>query len=113
MKLRKCDNWGCGHYGASRGSRKHSGIDIVCIPGERAFCFNRGTVTAIGYAYGDDLTYRIVDITEGEFRWRYFYVDPVVNVGDELDAYTQIGTHQALGPRYPGITEHLHLEVVG
>lgn len=112
MKLRGCDNWGCGHYGASRGSRKHRGVDIECTPGDPAFCLNRGIVTKVGYPYSDDLSYRYVEIADAGYRWRYFYVDPIVNKGDEVDAYTQIGRHQALGPRYPGISEHLHLEVI-
>lgn len=112
MKLRECDSWGCGHYGAKRGPGTHEGVDIVSIPGDPVFCLNRGIVTKVGYCYSDDLSYRYVEITDAGVRWRYFYCDPIVNVGDEVDAYTQIGTAQALGPRYPGITEHTHLEVI-
>lgn len=112
MKLRECDKWGCGHYGASRGDRTHNGIDIVCVPGDPAFCLNRGIVTKVGYPYSDDLSFRYVEITDSGYRWRYFYVEPIVNKGDEVEAYTQIGAHQPLGTRYPGITEHVHLEVI-
>ena len=112
MKLRGCDNWGCGHYGASRGDRKHRGIDIVCQPGDRVYCLNPGLVSKVGYPYADDLSYRYVEIVNGKYRWRYFYVEPIVNVGDELDAYTIIGEAQSLAGRYPGITPHIHLEII-
>ena len=113
MQIRKCDKWGCGHFGASRGDRKHNGVDLVWTPGDRAFCLMCGIVTKLGYPYADDLSFRYVEITEDGNRWRYFYVDPIVNVGDELDAYTEIGEYQGLGERYPGITEHVHCEIIG
>lgn len=113
MKFRDCDDWGCGHYGAPRGDRVHRGVDIVAAPGDPVFCLNRGIVTKVGYPYSDDLSYRYVEVTDAGVRWRYFYCEPIVNVGDEVDAYTQIGTAQALGDRYPGITPHMHLEVIG
>lgn len=118
MKLRGCDDWGCGHFGASRGDRKHTGLDIDTIPGAPVFCLNPGIVTDIGYAYSDDLSFRIVDITNGGYRWRYFYVDPIVNVGDELDAYTQIGHDQNVAQRYHErdperhMVNHTHIEAI-
>lgn len=118
MKLRECDDWGCGHYGAPRGTRKHKGIDIPCPPGERVHCLNGGIVTDIGHAYADDLSFRIVDITNGGYRWRYFYVEPIVNVGDYVDAYTVIGHDQHVAERYRKrdptrrMENHTHLEVI-
>ena len=112
MRFRECDDWGCGHFGASRGDRKHNGLDIVELPGDPVFCFNRGIVTKIGYPYANDLSFRYVEITDAGVRWRYFYCEPIVNVGDEVEAYTQIGTAQGLGERYPGITPHVHLEII-
>lgn len=112
MRFRECDKWGCGHFGASRGDRTHNGVDIITEPGDRVYCLNRGIVSKIGYPYADDLSYRYVEIMDAGWAWRYFYVEPIVHVGDEVDAYTIIGEAQALGPRYPGISPHIHLEVI-
>lgn len=113
MKIRGCDKWGCGNFGASRGSRKHLGVDIETKPGDPVECLNGGTVTKIGHPYADDLSFKYVEITDtAGARWRYFYVEPSVKVGDKLDAYQVIGKSQRLGKRYPGITEHIHLEII-
>lgn len=76
-----------------------------------------GTVTRIGYPYGDDLSYRYVEIkTEKGYVVRHFYVEPSegLKVGDKAEAgRTEIGTTQDLDRRYEGITNHVHVEVRG
>jgi hypothetical protein len=42
---------------------------------------------------------------------RVFYVEPFLALGDYVDVNTVIGESQLLGDRYPGITEHVHLEI--
>lgn len=119
MKLRGADDWGAGHFGASRGGRPHNGVDIATVPGEPIYCYNRGEVTRLGYAYADDLKYRIVDITDGDYRWRYFYVEPTVKVGDRVEAFDQIGFDQNIAARYAArdpnrkMVNHMHLEIIG
>lgn len=113
MKIRGRDAWGSGRFGASRGGRIHNGVDIEAEPGSIVESLNGGTVTKIGYPYGDDLSYRYVEITDSVgARWRYFYVDPCVSVAVSVEAYEKIGVAQALGHKYPGITEHIHLEII-
>lgn len=117
--LRGRDSYGFGHFGASRGSRKHNGVDHVCVPGSKIFSPVEGEVTKLGYPYGDDLSLRYVQITTKEgYNVRVFYVKPFVSVGDLITDDDIIGSSQKLGDRYPidkdhplGITEHVHLEV--
>jgi murein DD-endopeptidase MepM/ murein hydrolase activator NlpD len=112
-EIRGHDSWGAGHFGAPRGDRTHNGIDLVCKPGDEIECRSAGKVTKLGYPYGDDLSFRYVQITdEAGTRWRYFYVEPCVNIGDIVEAYTAIGYAQTLDDRYPGITEHIHFEII-
>lgn len=109
---RKCDKFGCGHFGASRGDRTHNGDDYACTPRSQVFSPVKGEVTKLGYPYGNDLSFRYVQITINfEHNVRVFYVDPLVKVGDIVTKDTIIGYSQELGERYPGITEHVHLEV--
>lgn len=111
MSMRKCDGHGCGHFGASRGSRKHNGVDLVCIPGTPVGSPVAGRVTKLGYAYTDDLSFRYVQISSGGYDFRLFYVEPMVEEGAEVIVGSLVGRAQRLGSRYQGITEHVHFEV--
>lgn len=109
---RRPDRYGSGEFGAKRdgGSRSHNGVDLVLF-----VCSGvEGKVTKLGYPYSDDLSYRYVEITNSDtqLRHRYFYVKPCVKVGQEIVVGDRIGTPQSLDKRYPGITEHVHYEVL-
>jgi len=111
MDFRKCDPKGCGHFGASRGSRKHKGVDMACHPGTEVGSPVRGQVTKIGWPYSGHPEIRYVQVVAGQHQFRMFYVDPTVAVGDYIEMNDVIGTSQALGSLYPGITEHVHFEI--
>lgn len=106
------DKWGSGAYGAPRGDRTHNGIDFVAEPGTMIYPDKFGEVTKLGYPYGDDTSFRYVEVTdENGYRLRYFYLIPVVKVGQRVDKDTVIGAVQDLTTRYPGIKNHVHLEI--
>jgi murein DD-endopeptidase MepM/ murein hydrolase activator NlpD len=108
------DSHGSGEYGASRagGNRIHNGIDFLAMPGSRVHAIRAGTVTKLGYPYGDDLGFRYVQVTDADGNdWRYFYVKPSVVVGGVIEFDTPIGFVQDLDTRYKGIPPHIHLEI--
>ena len=109
--MRKCDSFGCGHYGASRGTRKHSGVDILSHYGEHIASPIDGTITKLGYCYADDLSYRYIEITNGNDSIRVLYVHPSVKVGQKVKRLAKIGTTQDLNKRYKGIPLHIHIEI--
>ena len=121
---REKDNWGEGHFGASRGARKHKGQDFYQPPGRIVYCSIPGKVTKIGYPYADDLSFRYVQITDSDGnRQRYFYVEPFVGncrsvvLGQRLAKGDQIGVVQDLTGRYNTpergpIPNHFHFEVI-
>ena len=111
MSERKCDGHGCGHYGASRGTRTHKGVDLNCRPRTLVYSPVAGTVTKLGYPYADDLSYRYVEISENGYAFRVFYVDPLVEQGQKVGKASIIGEAQDLRSRYSGITCHVHLEI--
>jgi len=113
MKMRNPDNYGSGHFGASRGSRTHNGIDYVCDKGSPIHITTPGKVTKLGYPYGDDLSFRYVQVTDEKgLAHRVFYVEPSVSAGDLVTAGTVLGTSQDLTKRYPnGMTNHVHYEI--
>ncbi len=113
------DAWGSGAFGASRGSRTHSGQDYAAWPGTTVECWVAGTVTTLGYTYATGTggideadSYRYVEVTAADgHRFRYHYVSPSVKVGDELAEGDPLGQLQDIALRYPDITPHVHLEV--
>ena len=106
------DSWGGGEYGASRGNRKHKGIDYACHTKSLIFSPVDGVVTKLGYPYADDLNFRYVQVTGGNgLNYRVFYVEPSVELGDVVTTDIIIGESQKLSDRYEGIIEHVHLEI--
>ena len=115
--VRGCDpKWGCGDFGARRtginGTYPHEGADYTAQPGQSVGSVVDGTVSRLGYPYGDSKYYRYVEITSpnGEVV-KHMYVGPGVSVGAKVKAGDVIGTAQSLQPRYPGITDHVHIEI--
>ncbi len=109
------DKYGEGHYLASRGSRLHNGIDLACYKDSIILSASKGWVSKLGYPYNpnDEIKghLRYVQITFDELDFRYFYVLPLVKVGDVVDIGDPIGTAQGLVDIYPGITDHVHVEI--
>ncbi len=114
-KERGCDEMGCGHFGASRGTRKHNGIDYCASPGDNICTNVAGSITKLGYTYSDDLSYRYVEVTDSEKqRHRFFYVNPEVSLGDLVSRGDVIGTAQDIAIRYAhkgNMKNHVHYEM--
>jgi len=115
--LRQADDYGEGHFGASRGSRTHKGVDYAVKAGGVVCSTVYGRVTKLGYPYADDLSYRYIDIEDAKgYHHRYFYVKPCVAVGDTIRIGQPIGNCQDSAPRYnkngKTITNHVHYEVL-
>ena len=109
--FRKCDPKGCGHYGAPRGGRIHRGVDLACEDKTPVGSPVRGRVSKVGWPYVGNFDIRYVQITCETYRYRVFYVSPTVAVGDMVELGDIIGASQSLKHLYPGITDHVHLEV--
>lgn len=116
-KIRGQDAHGSGEWQASRGSRKHNGVDYVCEEGEYIRSDVEGKVTKIGYPYNPTDTkkghLRYVEVTDNKrSRVRYFYIDPKVSKGDTISPSDVLGVSQDLTCIWPGMTQHYHLEVI-
>lgn len=117
--IRGQDDYGSGQYLASRGERKHNGIDYCCYPKSQVFSPVNGLVTKLGWAYGDDLSFRYVEVkTEDNVFVRVLYIEPTISIGYKVTINSIIGLSQALQKRYPAdekhknpITDHIHVEV--
>jgi len=110
------DQWGSGEYFSSRGNRVHNGVDIRWHYEDSVVALCDGLVTKIGYPYdphGSKGHFRYVEVSDcaGSLA-RYFYVDPIVEVGYMLKEGDVLGSCQDLEHTYPGITNHFHFEVL-
>ena len=115
LQVRGCDDYGCGSFGARRdaGERDHEGVDFDSVVGQAVGAPVSGFVTKIGMAYPDDALLKFVEITNPALGYvtRVFYVDPSVVEGQVVRLGQEIGEARSLQHRYPGITNHVHLEV--
>ena len=114
MSVRGCDAQGCGSFGAPRGVGSHYGSDYEATTGQEVYASVSGIVEKIGYPYADDLSFRYIKIAASDgtiVRELYVFPAPGLTVGDSVAAGTIIGTEQILSGRYPGITEHSHLDI--
>jgi len=110
LPQRGTDQQGSGHYGAPREHRFHRGVDLACYPGTAIYCTVDGTVTKLGYPYRGRLEFRYVQVTDAEgLAHRFFYIEPAVDVGQEVTPDTVLGVSQELP--YEGITQHVHYEI--
>jgi len=115
-RVRGDDRWGSGYFGAPRGDHKHNGVDFAVDKGSAVCALRAGRVSKIGFPYNPADKHkghlRYVEITVGELRFRYFYIHPIVEKNQTVDVDQPIGIAQGLRTIYPGITDHVHLEIM-
>jgi hypothetical protein len=113
MQSRGLDAFGSGQPGASRGNRFHKGIDVVASPMERILCPIGGQVIREAFPYRDDPSMRGILIrgTGDYVNWeiKLFYVLGLFSGSAKPGQL--IGHAQNVGSKYPGITNHIHMEV--
>lgn len=114
---RTSDRHGSGAWQASRGNRRHNGVDYAVYPGSVVLSATVGIVTKIGRPYYDAINteknyFRYVEVTTPlGYRIRYFYVEPCVGVDDHISVDQPLGVAQDLTKVYTGITPHVHIGV--
>lgn len=118
-RLRECDKYGCGHFGAPRGRKNHrkshQGLDISMAKGQKVFSPIDGKVVRKAHPYADDLSWSGI-LIKGTGRFsgvsvKVFYMEPTIAIGETVSKGDTIGKAQDIGGRYPGITPHIHLEL--
>lgn len=79
--------------------------------------YEDGEITKFGFPYNPNdpekghLRYVEITVSSGD-KHRYFYVEPLVSVGDSVRRGDIIASAQGLSDVYPGITEHFHFEIM-
>lgn len=114
QRARGCDagGWGCGSFGASRGARKHNGLDIVTTPGQTIYAPISGKVTRFPFPYSSDLSYTGIEIVNEVYKVKIFYMKATVSIGAQVKQGQQIGISQNIAAKYSSqMTNHVHIEV--
>lgn len=113
MKSRGFDQkYGSGQFGASRdhGKRHHSGLDVLAAAREPVFSPIDGEVIreAVPYPPFSGLLIRGTGEYAG-YEVKLFYVDGLMC--GPCKAGSIVGYAENLGVKYPGIPNHVHMEV--
>lgn len=112
QKLRTCDPFGCGHFGASRGDRTHKGIDIVTFPNQNILSPIAGEVTRYPFPYQNDLSYQGIEIINNTYKVKIFYLVPIIPIGTTVSKGQVIAKSQNIASKYgSSMTNHVHFEV--
>ncbi len=114
--VRTKDNWGEGRYGASRGNRKHKGVDYICKPGQKVVSPINGIIIREAKPYAKS-KYSGLLIAGEHIAIKMFYFEPLKIpgheiMGKEIKKGDTIGIAQDISEKYPGMDPHIHLEIV-
>lgn len=111
-KIRGCDAFGCGNFGANRSGHKHQGIDIVTKPNETIFSPIDGEFKRIAYPYANDTNYKGMVLVNDEIEIKIFYITPTIPAGLKVKKGQPIATSQHIAKKYGvAMVNHIHLEV--
>ncbi len=112
-EIRGTDGFGSGSYGARRGDHIHKGVDYICIPGQMVVMPIAGVILREARPYANDSRWSGVLIKGKNAEIKMFYLSPDKTLfGQNLNEGAMIGIAQDISKKYPGITPHIHLEIV-
>jgi len=126
---RGCDGYGCGSYGAPRGSRRHPGVDLACPAGAAITAPFAGRIVRRSFPYdlsrpgnghkgpiNNGIVFSSSGRESGENCIKLFYITPVryssstnFNKGDVIGH--QLNMQGVYPPRSGGrMTNHVHVQ---
>ena len=112
QKIRDCDPLGCGYFGASRGSRKHGGIDVIVSKGDNILSPISGKITRHGFPYAGDSKYQLIEVVNATYKAKLMYVEPLTPVGTSVVAGQVIAKAQDISEKHGSeMIPHVHVEV--
>lgn len=119
LGIRGWDAFGSGAFGASRGTRKHQGLDLIIQKGDQVISPINGVFNRWALPYASDPKYKGFEILgTGEhagYALKVFYATPLPSMkkGTTLQAgRTPVATAQDLREKYGSkMTPHIHVEI--
>lgn len=116
MEPRGFDDFGSGAFHASRGNRKHNGVDYACVPGQDIYMPVEGKIERIAYPYASDLKWMGCYLTNRYIGIMMFYIRPNHKlIGQHIKQGDIIGKAQNIANKYntkdKTMTPHVHLQI--
>ncbi len=110
------DQKGKGHFKASRGSKKHNGIDLLVEKNQFVKAPFNGEITRIFTVYANDSKYKGFEIVgsaeNSNMKIKIMYANPILNNGSFFYGGDNIGIAQSISEKYGSeMKDHLHIEV--
>ena len=108
----RMDPMGDGHFGMSRGAKKHNGVDFIATPGQAVFSPIDGKVVRKILAYENDSYYGI-EIEGKRATVSLLYLQPLRGiVGSTIKKGEIVGTAQDISKRYnKSMIPHIHMRI--
>ena len=111
--VRNCDPYGCGNFGAGRGSRDHLGEDFVVVENQPIYSPISGKVIRESIPYANDPTYRGILIQNERYEVKMFYLKPNLSlIGKSINAGDVVGYAQNISKKYgASMIPHVHVQI--
>ena len=109
----RVDSEGDGHLGASRGSRRHRGVDYICIKGQDIVAPFDFRIVRVAYPKTDLIMCGIM-WEFGSSNGRMYYFKPHKDlIGKKVQEGQIIGVAQSVSEYYglPNMDDHIHFQV--
>ncbi|XP_043846300.1 leukocyte cell-derived chemotaxin-2 [Dromiciops gliroides] len=108
--IRQQDKYGSGRYGDPRGTRNHTGVDVVCPDGSLVYAPFDGIIRRQAKPYRtDNAINNGVQITASSYCIQIFYILPIKYMGN-IKKGELLGIVLPMQKVYPGITSHVHIQ---
>ncbi|XP_050761382.1 myeloid protein 1-like [Gymnogyps californianus] len=111
-KIRGCDRYGCGHFGADRhsGKGKHGGVDVICADGATVYAPFSGQLSGpIRFFHNGNAIDDGVQIRGSGYCVKLVCIHPIRYHGHIYRGQT-LGRMLPMQKVFPGIISHIHVE---
>lgn len=106
----RSDTKGNGRFGMSRGSRKHNGVDLLCLPGLPIYATKSMKFIRVAYPYADDLKYTGGVWQCDDYEIKIFYCKPITT--KHIYEGDVIGHCLNIAEKYSkDMMPHIHVEI--
>ncbi|NXU28973.1 MIM1 protein, partial [Thalassarche chlororhynchos] len=111
-KIRGCDRYGCGHFGADRHSSKgkHMGVDVICADGATVYAPFSGQLSGpIRFFHNGNAIDDGVQIRGSGYCVKLVCIHPIRYHG-QIHRGQPLGRMLPMQRVFPGIISHIHVE---
>ena len=118
----RSDRGGDGAFGASRGNRRHRGVDYASLAGSDVVSPVTGIIDRVSNAYTDPVkngplkAIVIKNIVDNRYETKVLYVEPSKHIKPGMPVYggqTLLGKTQSMVFIHENVKDHIHVQIDG